>query len=61
VPALRLDAAALVRQRRLNRVHSTLILLSLTGLAGVTGAVVGGPEGLLLTCWCCASPLPRRR
>ena len=47
-PAVRLDAAALARQRRLNRLHSALLLLSLTGLAGVTGAVVGGSEGLLL-------------
>jgi heat shock protein HtpX len=47
-PAPRLDAAALARQRRLNRLHSALLLLSLTGLAGVTGAVVGGSDGLLL-------------
>ncbi len=40
--------AALARQRRLNRLHSALLLLSLAGLAGVTGSVVGGPEGLLL-------------
>jgi heat shock protein HtpX len=47
-PAPQLDAAALARQRRLNRLHSALLLLSLTGLAGVTGSVVGGSEGLLL-------------
>lgn len=47
-PALRLDAAALARQRRLNRLHSVLLLLSLAGLAGLTGLVAGGPEGLLL-------------
>ena len=45
--ALRLDPAALARQRRLNRLHSALILLSLTGLAGWTGLLVGGPEGLV--------------
>ncbi len=44
--ALRLDPAALARQRRLNRLHSALILLSLTGLAGWTGLLVGGLEGL---------------
>src|SRR3712207_8459896 len=32
----------------LNRLHSALLLLSLTGLAGATGSVVGGSEGLLL-------------
>ena len=47
-PAPRLDAAALARQRRLNRLHSALLLLSPAGLAGVTGAAVGGPDGLLL-------------
>jgi heat shock protein HtpX len=45
--ALRLDPAALARQRRLNRLHSALILLSLAGLAGWTGLLVGGPEGLV--------------
>ena len=44
--ALRLDPAALARQRRLNRLHSALILLSLVGLAGWTGLLVGGAEGL---------------
>jgi heat shock protein HtpX len=48
--ALRLDPAALARQRRLNRLHSALLLLSLAGLAGVTGWLVGGPDGLLLGC-----------
>jgi len=47
-PAPRLDAAALARQRRLNRLHSALLLLSLAGLAGVTGWLVGGLEGLLV-------------
>jgi heat shock protein HtpX len=36
------------RQRRLNRLHSALILLSLAGLAGWTGLLVGGAEGLSL-------------
>jgi heat shock protein HtpX len=44
--ALRLDPAALARQRRLNRLHSAMILLSLVGLAGWTGLLVGGAEGL---------------
>ena len=44
--ALRLDPAALARQRRLNRLHSALILLFLVGLAGWTGLLVGGVEGL---------------
>ena len=44
--ALRPDPVALARQRRLNRLHSALILLSLAGLAGWTGLLVGGPEGL---------------
>ncbi len=44
--ALRLDPAALARQRLLNRLHSALILLSLVGLAGWTGLLVGGVEGL---------------
>src|SRR3982750_1702068 len=43
---LRLDPAALARQRRLNRLHSVLLLVSLSGLAGWTGLLVGGPEGL---------------
>jgi heat shock protein HtpX len=43
---LRPDPVALARQRRLNRLHSALILLSLAGLAGWTGLLVGGPEGL---------------
>ena len=46
--ALRLDPAALARQRRLNRFHSALILLSLVGLAGWTGLLVGGAEGLAI-------------
>jgi hypothetical protein len=44
--AFRLDPAALARQRRLNRLHSALILLSLVGLAGWTGLLVSGLEGL---------------
>jgi heat shock protein HtpX len=44
--AVQLDPAALARQRRLNRLHSALILLSLTGLVGWTGLLVGGLEGL---------------
>jgi heat shock protein HtpX len=44
--AVQLDPAALARQRRLNRLHSALILLSLTGVAGWTGLLVGGLEGL---------------
>ena len=44
--ALRPDPVALARQRRLNRLHSALILLSLAGLAGWTGLLVGGVEGL---------------
>jgi heat shock protein HtpX len=43
---LRLDPAALARQRRLNRLHSVLLLVSLSGLAGWTGLLVGGVEGL---------------
>jgi len=45
---LRLDPAALARQRRLNRLHSALLLLSLAGLAGWTGSLVAGTEGLVL-------------
>ena len=44
--ALRLDPVALAQQRLLNRLHSALILLSLVGLAGWTGLLVGGAEGL---------------
>src|SRR4051795_13214986 len=43
---LRLDPVALAQQRLLNRLHSALILLSLVGLAGWTGLLVGGAEGL---------------
>lgn len=45
---LRLDAEALARQHRLNRLHSALLLLGLASLAGATGLAVAGPEGLLL-------------
>src|SRR5687767_12675378 len=45
---LRLDPAALARQRRRNRLHSALLLFSLAGLAGWTGLLVGGTEGLVL-------------
>src|SRR4051794_29724334 len=44
--SLRPDPVALARQRRLNRLHSALILLCLVGLAGWTGLLVGGGEGL---------------
>ncbi|TDH60487.1 hypothetical protein E2C06_21835 [Dankookia rubra] len=43
---LRLDPVALAQQRLLNRLHSALILLTLVGLAGWTGLLVGGAEGL---------------
>jgi heat shock protein HtpX len=45
---LRLDPAALARQRRRNRLHSVLLLFSLVGRAGWTGLLVGGTEGLVL-------------
>jgi heat shock protein HtpX len=44
--SLRRDPVALAQQRRLNRLHSALILLTLVGLAGWTGLLVGGAEGL---------------
>ncbi|MCB4824814.1 M48 family metalloprotease [Roseicella aerolata] len=61
--AFRLDPAALARQRRLNRLHSALLLLSLSGLAGWTGLLVGGPEGLafgagLVLAFLLLSPMP---
>jgi len=46
VTVLRLDPAALARQRRLNHLQSLLIFLGLALLAGATGLVVAGPEGL---------------
>jgi heat shock protein HtpX len=44
----RLDPAALARQRQLNRLQSVLLILTLVILAGSTGLVVAGPEGLVL-------------
>ncbi|WP_158295615.1 zinc metalloprotease HtpX [Crenalkalicoccus roseus] len=48
VAYLRLDPAALARQRRLNRLQSALLLLGLTALAGLTGLAAAGVEGLVL-------------
>lgn len=45
---LRLDPAALARQRRRNRAQSVLLLLGLTALAGATGLAAAGPVGLLV-------------
>jgi heat shock protein HtpX len=61
--AFRLDPAALARQRRSNRLHSALILLSLVGLAGWTGLLVSGLEGLafgagLVLAFLLLSPMP---
>ena len=46
-PAL-LDATALQRQRRANRVQSATILLTLIGLAALNGLLIGGADGLVL-------------
>lgn len=46
--AIRLDVEALARQRRLNWLHSALLLLTLLGIASATGALVAGPAGLVL-------------
>jgi hypothetical protein len=46
--ALRLDPAALARQRAINRLHAALLFLGLAALAGMTGLVVLGPDGLVL-------------
>jgi heat shock protein HtpX len=45
---LRLDAAALARQRAVNRLHAMMLFLGLASLAGITGFIVAGPDGLLL-------------
>ncbi len=46
-PPIRLDAAAVRRQRRANRVQSAAILLTLIGLAALTGLLIGGADGLV--------------
>ncbi|MGD9614857.1 MAG: zinc metalloprotease HtpX [Alphaproteobacteria bacterium] len=44
----RIDAAALRRQRALNRVHSTIILFGLMALAACMGFVLAGIEGVIV-------------
>lgn len=47
-PVALLDPQALRRQRRLNRLHSAANLLTLIGLAALTGLLIAGPDGLAL-------------
>ncbi|HEX2135740.1 MAG TPA: zinc metalloprotease HtpX [Microvirga sp.] len=46
-PLIALDAGALRRLRRANRVQSAAILVSMVALAALTGLLIAGPEGLL--------------